>query len=123
MSAPPKVLVAGIGSGTEPVAVHAEVSGLEPGEYFFRLEGENAYEKGTAVGGVPFTVSLPYPPLAGPPASQGVNPPGLEKSPGLQIAPGLSQAPGLKKARRREAAHTRRFRRNATIAAPLARGK
>ncbi len=108
-----------IGSGTEAVTVHAEASGLEPGEYFFRLEGENAYES-SAAGGVPFTVSLPYPPAVGPAVSPVVNPPGLESAPGLQIVPGLTQTPGLHKTRRKKAT---RFRHNATIAAPLARRK
>lgn len=49
-----------IGSGTEPVAVHGEATGLEPGEYFFRLEGENAFEDAVATGGVPFTVSAEF---------------------------------------------------------------
>jgi hypothetical protein len=60
-----------IGSGTEPVTVHGEATGLEPGEYVFRVEGENAYEDSTPVGGVPFTVSEEFdsgtPPPSGPP--------------------------------------------------------
>jgi len=61
-----------IGSGTEPVTVHGEATGLEPGEYVFRIEGENAYEDSVPVGGVPFTVSPDFgsgnPPPLGPPA-------------------------------------------------------
>jgi hypothetical protein len=49
-----------IGSGTEPVTVHGEATGLEPGEYVFRVEGENAYEDSVPVGGVPFTVSADF---------------------------------------------------------------
>lgn len=49
-----------IGPGSGPITVHGEATGLEPGEYFFRLEGENAYEDGVAVGGVPFTVTADF---------------------------------------------------------------
>jgi len=52
--------LAEIGSGTEPVAVHADVSGLAPGPYYFRLEAANAFEDAFANGGAPF----------GPPAVQ-----------------------------------------------------
>jgi hypothetical protein len=48
-----------IGSGTEPVAVAGEATGLEPGEYVFRVEGENAFGDSVAVG-VPFTVSADF---------------------------------------------------------------
>jgi len=48
---------AAIGSGAEPVTVHADVAGIEPGLYYVRLEGENAYEDATAFGGVPFEVT------------------------------------------------------------------
>jgi hypothetical protein len=61
-----------IGSGTEPITVHGEATGLEPGEYVFRVEGENAYEDSVPVGGVPFTVSADFgsgsPPLSEPPS-------------------------------------------------------
>jgi hypothetical protein len=97
-----------IGSGTDPVTVHGEASGFEPGEYFFRLEGENAYEGATAFG-VAFTVSA-QPPASGPPGvPAGVEPPGLGKAPGLQ------KAPGLRKAHRK--ARARRLHHNATISA------
>ncbi len=51
--------------------MHGEAIGLEPGEYVFRIEGENAYEDSVPVGGVPFTVSPDFgsgnPPSSGPP--------------------------------------------------------
>lgn len=43
-TAPCEESLAEIGSGNEPVAVHADVSGLEPGPYRFRLEAENGFE-------------------------------------------------------------------------------
>lgn len=49
-----------IGSGSEPVPVEGVATGLEPGEYVFRVEGENAFEApdaGAAGQGVRFTVS------------------------------------------------------------------
>jgi len=45
--------LAEIGSGSEPVAVHADVSELEPGPYHFRLEAQNAFEDAFA-SGAPF---------------------------------------------------------------------
>jgi hypothetical protein len=49
-----------IGSGTEPVPVHAEVSGLTPDLYYFRIEAANAYE--AAIAGQPVAFGLPAPP-------------------------------------------------------------
>jgi hypothetical protein len=49
-----------VGSGTEPIGVHGEATGLEPGQYVFRVEGENAYGDLVAGGGVPFTVSADF---------------------------------------------------------------
>ena len=99
--------------GTAPIVVHAEVAGLEPGEYVFRVEGENAYEDAIA-SGVPFTVaSLPAPgnlPPGNLPPS-GVIPPGLTKAPGLKTAPGLHKP-------RKKKLGKRGVRRNATIVAP-----
>jgi hypothetical protein len=106
-----------IGSGTEPVTVHGVASGLDPGDYYFRVEAENGYEDSALLGGVPFTVSVAPPPVTGPPVPPGVNPPGLDKAPGLGKAPGLQKAPGLKKARK-NSARQRQLRRNATIVAP-----
>jgi hypothetical protein len=114
-----------IGAGTEPVTVHAELTGLHTGEWFFRLEADNQYESSALLAGTSFEVIAPFPPTPpgpGLPVPPWVDPPGLEKAPGLQIAPGLSKAPGLQKAHRKTS-HARRFRRNATIAAPLARRK
>lgn len=48
-----------IGSGTEPVAVHAEVSGLEPGPYVWRVEANNQYEEGLT--GLPASFGPPGP--------------------------------------------------------------
>lgn len=82
-----------IGSGSDPVAVHAETKSLAPGEYFFRLEGENAYDNAVAFGGVAFTVASPPPPPVNlPPGNlppSGFEPPGLVKAPGVKTAPGL----------------------------------
>jgi hypothetical protein len=50
-----------IGSGTEPVPVHADVSGLAPDLYHFRLEAANAYE--SAIAGQPVSFGLPAPPV------------------------------------------------------------
>jgi hypothetical protein len=111
-----------IGSGTEPVTVHAELTGLHPGEWFFRVEADNQYESSPLLAGTSFEVVAPFPPPAvtGPSVPPGVDPPGIDKAPGLGTAPGLSKAPGLKKARKK---HAKRLRRNATIAAPLGRFK
>lgn len=108
-----------IGSGTEPVTVHGEATGLAPGEYVFRLEAENEFKDATAFGGVPFTVTAPALPPANPPS--GVTPPGLSTAPGLATAPGLSTAPGLQKPRRKKVRRANRLRHNATIVAPRSR--
>jgi hypothetical protein len=106
-----------IGSGTDPVTVHAVVSGLEPGDYYFRIEAENGYEDSALLAGTPFAVSVVPPPASGPPVPPGVNPLGLGKAPGLAKAPGLRKAPGLQRARKKSA-RQRQLRRNATIVAP-----
>lgn len=49
-----------IGSGTEPLLVNGEATGLGPGEYVFRVEGENAFGDLVPGGGVPFTVSAGF---------------------------------------------------------------
>jgi hypothetical protein len=59
-----------IGSGTEPVLVHAEVSGLTPDLYHFRVEAANAYE--SAIAGQPVAFGLPAP---APPAESPGTPP------------------------------------------------
>jgi hypothetical protein len=101
-----------IGSGTEPVTVHAELAGLHPGEWFFRIEADNQYQSSPLLEGTPFTVAALQPPVVPP----GVNPPGIDKAPGLTAAPGLSKAPGLRKDRKKR--HQRLLHRNATIVAP-----
>ncbi|MGN6201792.1 MAG: hypothetical protein ACTHNY_05250 [Solirubrobacterales bacterium] len=66
-----------IGSGTEPVSVHAEAT-IESGEWFFRLEGENAFVDAVATGGVPFTVAPGFgseEPPTEPPVQGGGGPP------------------------------------------------
>ncbi len=115
-----------IGSGTDPVTVHAELPGLHPGEWFFRLEADNRYESSGLLAGKFFEVIAPFAPppsVPAPPTPPGVDSPGLENAPGREMAPGLSIAPGPQKAHRKKAAHALRFRRNATIVAPLARRK
>jgi hypothetical protein len=112
-----------IGSGTEPVTVHAELTGLHPGQWFFRVEADNQYESSDLLAGTPFEVVSPFPtqpPASRPPVPPGVNPPGLERAPGLQTAPGLQMAPALKKPHKK-APRARRFHRNATISASLGR--
>jgi hypothetical protein len=49
-----------IGSGTEPVPVSGLATDLEPGEYVFRVEGENAFGGPVSGKGVPFTVSTDF---------------------------------------------------------------
>jgi len=49
-----------IGEGTEPVSVNGKAIGLEPGEYVFRVEGENAFGDLVSGKGVPFTVSVGF---------------------------------------------------------------
>lgn len=112
-----------IGSGTEPVTVHAVLTGLHPGKWYFRIEADNQYESSDLLEGTSFEVVAPFPPappVTGPPVPPGVNSPGIDKAPGLESAPGLSKAPGLQKARKK---HAKRLRRNATIVAPPARLK
>jgi hypothetical protein len=43
-----------IGSGDDPVSVHLDLSGLEAGIYYFRLEADNGYEKAIPGNGVAF---------------------------------------------------------------------
>jgi hypothetical protein len=107
-----------IGSGTEPVSVHAEVTGLELDEYQVRLEGGNAYEDVYPESSIPFTVSASEEPPASPPVPgnlppSGTTPPGLTKAPGIKTAPGLHKP--RKKKRHRH--HRGGVRRNATISA------
>jgi hypothetical protein len=107
-----------IGSGTEPVTVHAELTGLHPGNWHFRIEAANQYESSALLTGTLFEVIAPFPPASsGPelPIPPGVEPPGIGKAPGLTTAPGLRKAPGLHKAHKK--ARHRGLRRNATISA------
>jgi hypothetical protein len=73
---PCKESLAEIGSGTEPVTVHGEVTGIESGDWFFRVEGENAYEDATATGGVEFNVSPDFGAGGPPPPGHSQEPPG-----------------------------------------------
>jgi hypothetical protein len=88
---PCKESSAEIGSGTEPVTVHGEAT-IESGEWFFRLEGENAYQDATAIGGVPFTVSPDFgsggPPSEPPGSShEGNGPPFHPPGPPAEVPP------------------------------------
>jgi hypothetical protein len=86
---PCKESPAEIGSGTEPVTVHGDAT-AEPGEWYFRLEGENAYEDATAFGGTAFTVSPDFgseePPVE-PPAHEGGGPPFTPPGPPAEVPP------------------------------------
>lgn len=59
-----------VGSGLEPVPVAGVATDIEPGEYVFRVEGENAFGEMASGRGVPFTVSADIetgtPPVLGP---------------------------------------------------------
>jgi hypothetical protein len=86
---PCKESLAEIGSGTEPVTVHGEAT-IESGEWFFRLEGENAYEDATAVGGVPFKVDPDFgseEPSPEPPRHEGGGPPFQPPGPPAEVPP------------------------------------
>lgn len=95
-----------IGSGSDPITVHAQVGGLDPGRYYVRLEGENPYEDGAAVGGVPFDVGVPDE-VGGEGCAQGCGGPATA-APLPAAAPQSRAKPHLKK-------HRKRLRRNATI--------
>lgn len=107
---------AAIGSGTEPVIVHADVAGLEPGLYYVRLEGENAYEGATAFGGVPFEVTAAsevgevgkgceHDPGCGPPETKppAVTPP--QGPPAAAAAKAKAKKKKLRQKKRRHRAH------------------
>ena len=49
-----------IGSGTEAVPVSGLATDLAPGEYVFRVEGENAFVGPVSGKGIPFTVSADF---------------------------------------------------------------
>jgi hypothetical protein len=86
---PCKESLAEIGSGTEPVTVHGEAT-IETGDWYFRLEGENAYEDATAVGGVHFDVSPDFGsggPPSEPPDSHGGGPPFPPPGPPAEVPP------------------------------------
>lgn len=104
-----------IGDGTEPVAVHADVSGIEKGTYYVRLEVENAYEDTTVETGPAFTVVVPgeagevgkgceHDPGCGPPATK---PPEVTPPQGPPAAKAQAKAKKKKKLRkkRRHRAH------------------
>ena len=99
-----------IGSGSEPVPVHAVVSGLEPWEFFMRLEGENPYADAAAVGGVPFQVTssgevgkgCEQDPGCGPPQTK---PPVVTPPQGPPAAPGAHPKKKKKKAQKKKRPH------------------
>ena len=85
---PCKESPAEIGAGTEPVTVHGEAT-VEAGEWYFRLEGENAYEDATASGGIAFKVSPEFgkEPPTEPPAHEGGGPPFQPPGPPAEVPP------------------------------------
>lgn len=91
-----------VGSGTEPVAVSGEATGLEPGEYVFRIEGENAFEDSVSKG-VPFTVSAGFGVESSPaPESRGPFFESFTPAVGLQAGKSCSRAHSGKALRKRE---------------------
>lgn len=95
--------LAEIGSGGDPVAVHADLSGLDPEPYVFRLEGENEFDLGVP-GALLSTWLLPIGPISVP-----------------SMTPLSTRAPPPSRAKRRK--HRRRhlrarLRHNTTIVAP-----
>lgn len=99
-----------IGSGNEPVQVHAEVGDIAPGQYWVRLETDNAYEDGVAAGwGVPFEVSVPT-------NDEQICPhiPGC----GSVTETPVQATPAEAKPRKRKKHQRKRLRHNATIVAP-----
>lgn len=103
--------LAEIGSGNEPVAVHADVSGLDAGIYYFRLEAQNAFEDAFAAGApvarpTPVAAPLVPAPLIAPP--QASNPPVAKAA-----------APKAKRGKQqRKKQRGKKLRRNAAIVAP-----
>jgi hypothetical protein len=73
-----------IGSGTEPVAVHAQLTGLHAGKWYFRVEADNQYESSALLVGTPFEVVAPFSPPV-PPVTPPSDPP--EGAPGHSGAP------------------------------------
>jgi hypothetical protein len=104
-----------IGSGNESVPVHAEVAGIDPGEYWVRLEADNAYEDGLPVGwGVPFKVTVPSDGEQSCPLVPGCD--AVTETP-AQAAP-TQVTPAKVKPRKRKKHQRKRVRHNATIVAP-----
>ena len=98
-----------IGSGSDPITVHAQVEGLDPGRYYVRLEAKNPYEDGTAVGGIPFAVGVPGE-VGDEGCSLGCSGPATAVTPPAAVAPQSRAKPHHKK-------HRKRLHRNATIRA------
>lgn len=109
-----------IGSGTEPVAVHADVTLLKPGRYWFRLEGENAYEDSAGKG-----VELDTLPLlvvcgsggchsTSDPLTEAIPTPTPAAAPSVGALPHRMKKHGKKPLKKKR----RQLRRNATIVAP-----
>lgn len=92
-----------IGSGTEPVPVHAEVSGLTPDLYHFRIEAANAYE--SAIAGLPVAFSLPVAVAAVEPS--GVSSPPFGLGAPTEIAPAVSPPAAAK---RKKPHHKKHYR-------------
>lgn len=103
-----------IGSGSEPVAVHADVSGLEPGLHYVRLEAENAYEDGADWAGIPFEIPNPNEVGKGCEHDPGCGPPATK--PPVVTPPQATPRPPAKK-KKKHKKNRRRAHRNAGISA------
>jgi len=103
-----------IGSGTEPIPVHADVSGMEPGEHYIRLEAENAYEDGVAPG-IPIEIAATGEVGKDCEQDPGCGPP--ETKPPLVTPPPGQTAPNPKKKKPRKKKRHHRAHHNAQISA------
>lgn len=112
-----------IGSGTEPVTVHAQATIPTPGVYWVRLEGENAYEDAAASGpGIEFdTLAPPLLVICGSGGCHSTSDPLTEAFP--TSTPSAAPLAGLppqvmKKHGKKLKKHRRQLRRNAALVAP-----
>jgi hypothetical protein len=125
---PCKESLAEIGSGTEPVTVHGEAT-IEGLDWYFRLEGENAYEDATAPGGVYFNVDQDFgsgdPPTESPGGSHEGGPPFQPPGPPAEVPPVQNKpCPQLLRGKGHKAkAHGKKHKRGKRRAAKHTRGK